>query len=119
MEGFDLSRVISLISENPEIVTMIKGLMGGGSVETAAPEDKAYADGISASQESDATDEPDGDSEANAEEASIPLSTEPDLKKRRRQDLLCALKPYVKGERGRVIDTMLSLNEMLDVLKRK
>ena len=118
MEGFDLSRVISLISENPEIVTMIKGLMGG-SVATAAPEDKAYGDGISASQESDATDEADGDSEANAEEASIPLSAEPDLKKRRRQDLLCALKPYVKGERGRVIDTMLSLNEVLDVLKRK
>ena len=35
-----------------------------------------------------------------------------------RKELLCALKPYVSSERAHAIDTMLSIIDVLDMMKR-
>lgn len=127
MEGnFDLSKIIGLISENPEIITMIKGLITSdtntNSAKTAAAanennEDATVADAkVEVFSAEEAAVE--GENET-AEVSFLPKLPKEITKKQRRKDLLCALKPYVRGERGRVIDTMLSLTEVLDVLKRE
>ncbi len=51
-----------------------------------------------------------------ATEAVAPIRDMPHAR-RSRGELLCALKPYVSKERAQAIDSMLSIVEILDVMK--
>ena len=90
--------------ENPDIIAKIK--------ELAA--DSSEKDG-SASVNSQVTEE--------AAPVVNPTSDENSYSKlqskKRRRELLTALKPYVKSERAKAIDTMLSVIDVIDVMKER
>ena len=88
----DLSRIISVIMENPSLIEEISALASKSSEPTQ---------------------------EATVEEA--PAMTEPravDIHSRRDQ-LLSAMKPYLSSERQKAIDSMITFAEILDAVRRK
>lgn len=93
----DLSKIVGLIMENPRLIDEISSLVKKSENENPEPikEDVAQPDAHTVNSSSDG------------------------LKERaaRRTHLLGALKPYVSKERARAIDTMISISEMLDVMK--
>lgn len=101
----DISRIIQLIMENPGLIEEISNLAKTES-EGAIPETKT---------EPIAPPEPETPAVPTAP-ASVGVSVS---NKARRAQLLCALKSYVSEERGRAIDSMLSVAEILEVMKTR
>ena len=96
----DLSRIVNLIMENPSLIAEISAL----------------AKGDKESSESTA-DAPKPEAEAPA---SLPIFDAPVLtRNEKRQRLLSAMKPYLKDERSRAIDSILSVAEILDMVRNK
>lgn len=100
MADTDISRVISLIMENPKLIEEIKELVekdGGGEAvsENAAIEEPVRV------------------------EAPTQASSRPMQPKRRRQELLSALKPYISDERKRAVESFVSIAEILDMMREK
>lgn len=98
MAEADLSRIVNLIMENPSLVEEIKGL--------AEKENTAIQS---------------SESVAEAESAEMPTykASEADTPRRaRRTELLKALKPYISSERGKAIETMIGIADMLDMMRR-
>ena len=91
----DLSKIVGLIMENPSLIAEIKALAEGGEKEVEKP--------------SEAKEEP-------AEAVSV--SEAPPARSRRRE-LLSALKPYLSEERCKAVDQMISLGEILDMMRNK
>ena len=96
----DLSRIVNLIMENPSLIAEISALAkkdaqsGEGDTDTTTPQIEAAA--------------------------SIPIFDTPSLSKNeKRQRLLSAMKPYLKDERSRAIDSILSVAEILDMVRNK
>ena len=115
----DLSKIIGLIMDNPELLDRIKTL----AVTASSNE----GDDVSA-KEAIRKAEPAEPQAATAdaqytEEKAAPTSSTYEGRAthdaKRRRELLCALKPYVSSERSRAIDTMLSLAGVIDVMKRR
>ena len=109
----DLSKIIGLIMENPDVIERIKKLAGAIGERTPEEKEEATTETLSALDE-------------DFEQASAPQITEHTEKqnrssydKRRRCDLLCAIKPYVSQNRSKAIDTMLSVMEVIDVIKER
>lgn len=106
-ENQDISKIIGIIMENPDIIARIKGLL-----------DKQDASDIKTEQAA-AIKADDGQNEGQSE----PAATETNdayLKsqsKKKRRELLSALKPYVKSERAQAIDTMLSVIDVITTIK--
>ena len=98
----DLSKIISIIMENPGLINEIKSLAEG---------------------KSEAAEEPLQEKKMTEEVSVIPTVTkagEPESAERKnRQRLLSAFKPYVSGERGRAIDSMLSIADIIDAMKAR
>ncbi len=99
MAEADLSKIVGLIMENPELIKQIKGLADASGEST--PETKAAEPTVK---------------EAAAEK-SEPVYINAGRAKSSRKDLLCALKPYVSSERAKAIDTMLSISDVLELMK--
>ena len=91
----DLSKIVGLIMENPSLIAEIKALADGRASQPVAEE---------------VPSEPTEASAAKIESAP-PRS--------RRRELLCALKPYLSEERCRAVDQMISLGEILDMMRNK
>ncbi len=96
----DISKIIGLIMENPELMNQIASLMKKDT-EAAPPEPQEEA----------------------AEQVSAPVSLLPEnrgiVPPRRRPErtqLLHAMKPYLRESRGKAIDTMVSILDILDVM---
>ena len=97
----DLSLVISVLMENPDVLEKISSLLKGNSeAQTAAP---------TVSEQK----------EASADTASTYESPIPDAKRSRRAQLLGALKPYVKRERAAAIDSVIAIADIMDMMRRK
>ena len=94
----DISRIISLIMENPQLVEQISNLAKSDSGDNKEEENNT--------QESVTTSAP---PVQNADH-SVKSST--------RSQLLRAMKPYLSEPRGRAIDSMLSISGILDAMKR-
>ena len=92
----DISRIISVLMENPEVIEQISSLIKESP--EAAPEE--------------VTDVPKAEVEASAVPASEDL-------RGRREHLLSALKPYLSGERQRAIDSMMTFADILAAVRRK
>ena len=92
----DLSKIVGLIMENPNLIAEIKAL--------AEKEDG------SAQRPSEAKEEP------TTVTASIETAAPPRSKRR---ELLSALKPYLSEERCKAVDQMISLGEILDMMRNK
>ena len=98
----DVSAIVKMIMDNPRLVEEIGAMVKNDAVsKKSEPEDK------------------DGTNIPNAEAISVvgEIPTE-GSKSRSRKDLLFALKPYLSEKRGRAIDSMLSVADVLTVLKR-
>ena len=108
MADSDLSRIVNLIMENPNLIEQIKGLA------KSEGDNKPTADSpleVSAPQP---TQEADG--KANEY---VQTSSSFDSPRVRRRELLCALKPYVSEKRSQAIDSMLTIVDILDVMRSK
>lgn len=99
----DISKVINLIMENPELIASIKSMLGKEKEESTASIDESKT--------------PDEEAKETVAEAAV-KEPEPKTDTRgRRNALLRALKPYVSGERAKAIDTMMSLADVMDIIK--
>lgn len=102
----DISKIIGIIMENPDIIARIKSLADSNSSES---EDISTEVSVPAAQ-SEKRDE--------LKQTASATYVKSQSKKRRRE-LLSALKPYVKSERAKAIDTMLSVIDVIDVMKER
>lgn len=101
----DLGKIVNLIMQNPELIEQIKklGEKGENTSESST----------------DATVVSDGAVTDTKEQIPASVSTDRTGERSRRRELLCALKPYVSEERGRAIDSMMSIADILDVMRAK
>ena len=106
----NISDVINVILQNPEMLGMIKSLVGNQQEKT---EEASVV-----SENSDLT--PETASEEAAPAAILPSEgiSAPDQKSERRRQLLSALKPYLSPTRARAIDSMLGFTEIFDVIRK-
>ncbi len=97
----DLSKIVELIMQNPGLISEIQGLVKSES------NDGAEGEPMPPEQIKEEVQPP------------APVSTPPSeiSPKLRRAQLLSAMKPYVSSERAKAIDSMLSISEILDVMK--
>ena len=93
----DISRIISVIMENPDLIEQISSL-----VKEAPPDEPKEIE----------------ETPATEVEASALTSSGQDLRSRR-EHLLSALKPYLSDERQRAIDSMMTFADILDAVRRK
>lgn len=91
----DISSVVNMILENPELVAKISAMAKGMGSGEAPPEEKEEAAPISASPISDSTNE----------------------KRIHRAKLASAMKPYLSRERAQAIDTMMSIADILELTR--
>ena len=96
MSETDLSKIVSLIMENPKLIEEIRSLGEKG--------------------EKNDGNEP-GEIEEKKDTPRIPIQERESAT--RRKALLSAIKPYVSSERGRAIDSMISIAEILDMMRTK
>lgn len=96
----DLARIVGLIMENPELISKIQGL---------AKSDTSEGDGAGKVNES-------ADDEVVETAASDVRSSDD---RQRRARLLHAMKPYLSSERAKAIDSMISMAEIIDMMKQR
>ena len=102
----DISKMISILMQNPDIIERVKAL----AEKTEDSKNFGTVDSTELLTESNKED----NNTANLKEESN-VHTERD----RRQKLLSAIKPYLSRERGKAIDTMLSVIEVFDIIKAR
>ena len=99
MAEADLSKIVNLIMENPALVEQIRELANKGEGETA---DTAIENAETANEESTPT---------------VMSSENPS--RIRRRELLSALKPYLSETRAGAIDSMISIADILEVMRTR
>jgi len=99
----DISKIISMIMERPDLIEEIKALANNSS-ESTETESKTEA----------ATE-----AEEKSEPAISEQSTGESVSRARRRQLLSALKPYVSDGRSKAIDSMMSIADILDMMKTR
>ena len=97
----DLSKIVGLIMENPNLIAEIRALAekSDGTGEKADAPEKTGAEEVSAIK--------------------AQPTREPTRSGAKRRELLLALKPYLSSERGKAVDQMLSLGDILDMMRNK
>ena len=100
-ESPDLSRIISVIMENPEIVNQISSLLSGQDEK----EEPTSANPVQAVSE-----------EPN-ETPVVANPIEKISKSAKRKQLLTAMKPYLSEDRARAVDSMLSIADVLSMMR--
>ena len=101
----DLSRIVSLIMQNPDLIRQIEALASKDKENTEAE--------VASSENAEPT-------ERVAAEVSIPAAAMPQRadKREKRTQLLSALRPYVSEKRGKTIDTLLGAMDLWDLVGR-
>ena len=107
MAEADLSKIIGIIMENPKLVAEIKDMV------TKAEAEEGEVMPAKATEANEA-----------AEESHVPTSpvfenTYRESKSSRRNELLRAMRPYVSEERGRAIESMITIMDILFAVKEK
>jgi len=100
----DLSRIVGLIMENPKLIEEISSLVKQES--GVEPENEAEVQ----SQEAQTVEK--------TEEVSVLTTNVDNSRKKNRSELLSAFKPYVSSERAKAIDSMISIANVLDAIRR-
>ncbi len=99
MAEADISKIVGLIMQNPDLIEQIKNLAGSESEKSEV-----------------------SPSEEGGEEVSVPIEAPAPKEvgtKSRRRELLSALKPYLSEERSHAIDAMMSISDILDMVKTR
>lgn len=104
MAESDLSKIVNLIMENPALIEQIKQL--GASSETAneAPAQKTI---------------PEPPEESGGTQEGLATYQEKPQGNSKRRELLYAIKPYLSNERGKAIETILSIADIIDMMKTR
>lgn len=95
----DLSRIVSLIMENPKLIEEISALA------------------TKPAEQSQERNEPQAVTEPTA--GAREVSVTPKTGSHAREELLGALKPYLSPKRAGAIDSMISIAQILDVMKAR
>lgn len=106
-ENFDIGRIVGLIMENPQLIEQISNLAHQKS-DTPHTENKAEPQMEHIS------------SEEKSAQASVPptyLANDPT--RGNRTQLLGALKPYVSEQRAKAIDSMISIADIIDMMRSR
>ena len=103
----DIGKIIGLIMENPSLIAQISALARSEGVDSHSPTDDL-----------DEEDSREKAPPADAEPAVAPPQPQAPARANR-QRLLSAMKPYLSEERRRAIDSMASIGEILDAMKRR
>ena len=104
-QGPDLSRIVSLIMQNPDLIRQIESLAKQNTEETS---DENVQNAVP----------------VQAEEVNVPTvsaTAQPRSgtdKREKRTQLLSALRPYVSEKRGKTIDTLLGAMDLWDLVGR-
>ncbi len=103
-ESLDIGKVISLIMENPALIEQISKLAKSGGKGQV--------------------DEPQSEIVEEKTEVELQANTEPTYtpgisQRKDRATLLCALKPYVSSERAKAIDSMISIADIIDMMRSR
>ena len=107
MAEADLSKIVNIIMENPKLVEQIRDM-----VANSEREEEAVPSSVVPEQEIIEETAP----------VSSPLPEENTYQKSRssrRNDLLRAMRPYVSEERGRAIESMITIADILFAIKEK
>ena len=102
-ESPDLSRIISVIMENPDIVNQISSLLSNSEEKTDAKKTEV--------KEGTATEA------IIREEDTDPI--EKNSKSAKRKQLLSAMKPYLSEDRARAVDSMMTIADVLSMMRGK
>lgn len=109
-ENIDIGRVVSLIMENPELIRQIQSL---AKQENTSDESPVVL------QEQNESVEPLPQTEPTSQTSSQPTYAEASYHRSNRAQLLGALKPYVSKERAKAIDSMISIADVLEMMKTR
>ena len=104
MAEADLSKIVGRIMENPKLMEEIKAMVS--EKESSAPEENGES-----AAETAAVSAIDEKSEAISEGTYAPKRDS------RRTELLRALRPYLSEERGRAIESMITIADILTVIR--
>lgn len=110
--GIDISKIVGLIMQNPEIIEKIRSLAELDSNEDDVEPTAKVDTGAASEQNEDDTEAKVLSEDDATAAAAIHLNSS-----RHRHDLLCALKPYVSKKRANAIDTALGIMEVIAVMK--
>lgn len=107
-QGPDLSRIVSLIMQNPDLIKQIEALAKQDDETQSTTEDTEAA-----KADATALDVP-------IKAAEVPTIAPPQsIKKReKRAQLLTALRPYVSEKRGKTLDTLIGMVDLFDLIGR-
>lgn len=99
MAEADLSKIINLIMENPALIEQIKSMVG--SAEN--------------------TEQKSSESDIQSEKISTPTAenTYQVAQSSRRNDLLRAIRPYLSEGRGKAIESMITIADIISVTKKE
>lgn len=106
-ENLDLSKVIGLIMENPQLIEQIASLAKSKQDNPPKVEET-----IEQTNEAVTVEEA---TETVAQPTYIPEINQ----RNNRAQLLGALKPYVSKERAKAIDSMISIADILDMMRTR
>jgi hypothetical protein len=106
-ENLDISRVIGLIMENPQLIEQISSL----AKQSGASSEKPIENKSEVSETEKSVDATPTLSTPTYQSAGHPRGN--------RAQLLGALKPYVSEERAKAIDSMISIADILDLMRAR
>ena len=101
-ESLDLGKVVSLIMENPALIEQISALAKQSTPQTEEKQDNQ---------------ERITDQAASQDDVLKPTYSPLQGSKSTRSQLLGALKPYLSQQRAKAIDSMISIVEIMDMMK--
>lgn len=104
-ENIDVGRVIGLIMENPGLIEQIANLARGGeNPPEAKPAEEEKSEEMAVAEAEPTVSQP---------------TYAPPSERVNRAHLLGALKPYVSKERAKAIDSMISIADILDMMRTR
>ena len=107
----DLSKIVEVIMQNPELITTISSLITSSSESTQNQSDDETAK-TSEAPETEAVASP-----ITPPSRPIAVATDPQGARSPRRELLGALKPYLSDSRRAAIDSMISISDVLSMMK--
>lgn len=105
----DLSKIVSLIMQNPTLISEISSLVKSASTEE---EKKTEPTAIEQTEDKSSI-------EVAEEEAVTEPIAKQTVRRTRRKELLNAMKPYLSDNRRTAIDSMSSILDILDVMMKR
>ena len=109
--SLDLSKVFSLIMENPGLVSQIKSMVENGEkAESVAEELSTSAESEGGEELSLPSPSPKVAVGANAPTESMASN---------RKKLLSAFKPYLSGQRQKALDSIVTIADVIDTMKAR